>query len=397
MNVILISHGSNKIGVVKAIEEITGKSLYESKQLAEKAPSVICQGLTEDAANLVKHKLELIGGTAVLATTTEATQQQSPAPPAATVRTLARERLLERPSAQEHAPESMFIEGGDDYLAIKLPARDHPTYQDALSLLKEHRFILEPSSRKWWLRDSNKVRAFLLSTKNLLQEVYNVQLSPNILSLCLGEQAALAELPQKDRLAIKLPANRASTDKNVELKYDSINYIVIGRVEGPEFITIDGVGKNALIFLHNVNTNRGYGIYGDKDFPTWVANDDSAEVLNRFVVEIFDEFKTLTGWDKISKNFLSELVRGSWYDNISDFEYENKNYEAAEANGSVDLSKYVGAVGIWILSREECSITYNQETNNVTVDGEKMDLNDVFERLFENDRQHGYVVKIKSI
>ena len=98
MNVILISHGSNKIGVVKAIEEITGKSLYESKQLAEKAPSVICQGLTEDAANLVKHKLELIGGTAVLATTTEATQQQSPAPPAATVRTLARERLLERPS-----------------------------------------------------------------------------------------------------------------------------------------------------------------------------------------------------------------------------------------------------------------------------------------------------------
>ncbi len=88
---------------------------------------------------------------------------------------------------------------------------------------------------------------------------------------------------------------------------------------------------------------------------------------------------------------------GSWYDDISDFEYENKNYEAAEAICTGDLSKYVGAVGIWMLSCEECSITYNQETNNVTVDGEKIHLNGLFERLFYNDRQHGYVVKIKSI
>ncbi len=53
------------------------------------------------------------------------------------------------------------LDGSEHFLAIALPSREHPRYAEALSLLKDNGFTLEPSNRRWWLRDRHKVLNFL--------------------------------------------------------------------------------------------------------------------------------------------------------------------------------------------------------------------------------------------
>jgi len=59
----------------------------------------------------------------------------------------------------EGAP--MIIDGSSHYLAIKLPSREHPCYAEIRELLESYRFKLEPSNRKWWLRDRHQTLNFL--------------------------------------------------------------------------------------------------------------------------------------------------------------------------------------------------------------------------------------------
>jgi len=59
------------------------------------------------------------------------------------------------------AATPMVVEGTEHYLAITLPSREHPAYAAALDLVKGHGFVLEPSNRKWWLRDRHKTLNFL--------------------------------------------------------------------------------------------------------------------------------------------------------------------------------------------------------------------------------------------
>jgi superfamily II DNA or RNA helicase len=57
--------------------------------------------------------------------------------------------------------EPMEIDGSEHYLAVTLPSREDSRYRGALELLKGSGFVLEPSNRKWWLRDRHKTLSFL--------------------------------------------------------------------------------------------------------------------------------------------------------------------------------------------------------------------------------------------
>lgn len=57
----LKSFGSNKIAVIKAIREITGLGLKEAKELVEKAPTNIKEGVSKEDAENFKKKLEEAG------------------------------------------------------------------------------------------------------------------------------------------------------------------------------------------------------------------------------------------------------------------------------------------------------------------------------------------------
>ena len=62
-DVILASFGDAKMGVIKAVKEITGLGLKESKELVEAAPKAIKEGASKAEAEELKAKLEAAGAT----------------------------------------------------------------------------------------------------------------------------------------------------------------------------------------------------------------------------------------------------------------------------------------------------------------------------------------------
>ncbi|MBU2566750.1 50S ribosomal protein L7/L12 [Patescibacteria group bacterium] len=62
----LTETGGNKIGVIKALREITGLGLKEAKDIADGAPKVVKEGVDKATAEDIKKKLEDAGGKCTL-------------------------------------------------------------------------------------------------------------------------------------------------------------------------------------------------------------------------------------------------------------------------------------------------------------------------------------------
>jgi len=60
-NVVLTDFGANKIGVIKAVRELTSLGLKEAKDLVEAAPKNVLEGVNKDQAAAAKAKLEEAG------------------------------------------------------------------------------------------------------------------------------------------------------------------------------------------------------------------------------------------------------------------------------------------------------------------------------------------------
>ncbi|OHA47255.1 MAG: 50S ribosomal protein L7/L12 [Candidatus Terrybacteria bacterium RIFCSPLOWO2_01_FULL_44_24] len=59
--VVLADGGGQKIQVIKAIRELTGKSLKEAKDMVDGAPQNVAQGVKKEQADEMKAKLEEAG------------------------------------------------------------------------------------------------------------------------------------------------------------------------------------------------------------------------------------------------------------------------------------------------------------------------------------------------
>jgi len=65
-NVVLTEVGANKVGVIKAVREITGLGLKEAKDLVDGAPKTVKEALPKADAEAAKKKLEEAGAKAEL-------------------------------------------------------------------------------------------------------------------------------------------------------------------------------------------------------------------------------------------------------------------------------------------------------------------------------------------
>jgi large subunit ribosomal protein L7/L12 len=65
-NVVLAEVGANKVGVIKAVREITGLGLKEAKDLVDGAPKTVKEALPKADAEAAKTKLEEAGAKAEL-------------------------------------------------------------------------------------------------------------------------------------------------------------------------------------------------------------------------------------------------------------------------------------------------------------------------------------------
>ncbi|MCO7513461.1 50S ribosomal protein L7/L12 [Pseudomonas guariconensis] len=60
-NVVLASAGEKKVNVIKVVREITGLGLKEAKEKVDGAPQVLLEGVSKEAAEDAKKKLEEAG------------------------------------------------------------------------------------------------------------------------------------------------------------------------------------------------------------------------------------------------------------------------------------------------------------------------------------------------
>ncbi|MBQ6708694.1 MAG: 50S ribosomal protein L7/L12 [Clostridia bacterium] len=60
-DVVLAEVGANKMAVIKAVKEITGLGLKESKDLVDNAPKPLKEAVSKDEADSIKAKLEEAG------------------------------------------------------------------------------------------------------------------------------------------------------------------------------------------------------------------------------------------------------------------------------------------------------------------------------------------------
>jgi len=65
-DVMLTSAGEKKIGVIKEVRGLTSLGLKEAKELVESAPAAVLEGVSKDAAEEAKGKLEAAGATVEL-------------------------------------------------------------------------------------------------------------------------------------------------------------------------------------------------------------------------------------------------------------------------------------------------------------------------------------------
>ncbi|BCV64830.1 50S ribosomal protein L7/L12 [Shewanella carassii] len=60
-DVVMTSHGDNKVAVIKAVRGATGLGLKEAKAMAESAPVAVKEGISKEEAEALKKELEEAG------------------------------------------------------------------------------------------------------------------------------------------------------------------------------------------------------------------------------------------------------------------------------------------------------------------------------------------------
>ena len=62
----LTAAGSSKVGVIKAVREITGLGLKDAKEVVDNAPKAVKEGASKEEAEQIKEKLEAAGASVEL-------------------------------------------------------------------------------------------------------------------------------------------------------------------------------------------------------------------------------------------------------------------------------------------------------------------------------------------
>ena len=62
-DVVLVGAGETKMAVIKAVKEITGLGLKESKEIVDGCPKAVKEGVSESEADEIRKKLEEAGAT----------------------------------------------------------------------------------------------------------------------------------------------------------------------------------------------------------------------------------------------------------------------------------------------------------------------------------------------
>ena len=93
------------------------------------------------------------------------------------------QRSARAPASRRPVPWApVIVDGSDQYLAITPPPREDPRYERIADILKASGFVLEPSNRKWWLRDRHKTLSFLAAHGERFRGEFGAEFTPNFVA-----------------------------------------------------------------------------------------------------------------------------------------------------------------------------------------------------------------------
>jgi SNF2 family DNA or RNA helicase len=192
-------------------------------------------------------------------------------------------------SMKDYSAQQLVVDGSPSFVAIRLPAGQDEQVRPLRNILKAGGFMLEPSNRKWWLRDRHKTLNFLALHWQSLKQQWQAEFTANFQAKFKNvELSALQVETQQDAGAFKLEIKLSNSTDEAELRraIGSGQSYVDNKDGSITLLDQDSVGK-----LHEIE--RAISGQADRPFtPNFTKRIETQELSD--VEDLLDEMTE--GW-----------------------------------------------------------------------------------------------------
>ncbi|HKK17291.1 MAG TPA: DEAD/DEAH box helicase [Opitutales bacterium] len=191
-------------------------------------------------------------------------------------------------SMEDYSTDRVVVDGSPNFLAIRLPAQDD-TIQPLRELLKRTGFMLEPSNRKWWLRDRHKTLNFLAGHWRALKEEWQAEFTENFEAKMKDVELSSIDVQTKEEAGrFFLDVSLSADADEMELrKALASGKSYVGQEDGPTVL----LDQSSVDRLHQIE--KAVSGQADRPFtPTFSKRLGTAELVD--VEDLLDE--ACEGW-----------------------------------------------------------------------------------------------------
>ncbi|MEN8661881.1 MAG: DEAD/DEAH box helicase [Lentimonas sp.] len=188
-----------------------------------------------------------------------------------------------------YSDSSLIVDGSTNFIVIRLPSKNAESVAPLRTILKTSGFMLEPSNRKWWLRDRHKTLNFLASHWKALKDEWHAEFTQNFLDK-LGS-VVLSELNIETKEvdgSFALEVTLSKEGDEMELRKAIASGKSYVETEGGGITLLDTASVNRL---HEIE--RAVSGQADRPFtPTFTKRLETQELVD--VEDLLDEMAE--GW-----------------------------------------------------------------------------------------------------
>lgn len=193
-------------------------------------------------------------------------------------------------SMEGHSTSRVVVDGSTHYMAIRLPSGNPEAVQALRTILKAEGFLLEPSNRKWWLRDRHKTLNFLAGYWKVLKEEWQAEFTDNFKAKLKEVEISALQVEAKEdtgRFALAISLSEQTEEKDLRRALaSSKNYV---EAEGGAITLLD---RSSVEQVHEIE--RALSGQADRPFtPTFTKRIDTRDLSD--VEDLLEEL--CEGWE----------------------------------------------------------------------------------------------------
>ncbi len=192
-------------------------------------------------------------------------------------------------SMEGYSASRVVVDGSTNFIAIRLPSVDADSVKPLRDILKTSGFMLEPSNRKWWLRDRHKTLNFLASHWNELKDRWRAEFTKNFedkLSSVELSELNVETTEQAGKFSLQISLSKEGDENDLRRAIASGKSYVDGESGGITLLDTASVER-----LHEIE--RAVSGQADRPFtPTFSKRLETQELVD--VEDLLDEMTE--GW-----------------------------------------------------------------------------------------------------